>query len=302
MIVHWRAFPETVFSIPSTLSLGFLADAGLQDKVWPMTDLYPIVRGQSVVVDTVRAMGYSYIHFQNGYDNLTQCPLQLAICVRGNGSGDWFDEFNVALWSNTPLIDVVAIGNAGLKVDETSFVHGAVHDLTGKLAEVQAQRGPFFLYGHILAPHLPIRFRRDCSIRNAAPDLLRWDPADRPAFLEQLACVNNEATDLVGKIVRSDPDAIVVVQFDHGTAFRGQFKKPFDAWNSLDLKERFGALNAIRMPAPCANDAEGNVDLVNTFTRVLSCISGSRLPDKVSRQFVVSHADMVSFHEYTGGF
>jgi hypothetical protein len=304
--VYGRAlasFPETIFSISSTLSLGFLADGESPGKIWPNADLYHIVRGQSVVADTVRAMGYSYIHFQNGYDNLTQCPLQQAICIRGSGdSGAWFDEFNVALWSNTPLIDVVASGDAGLKVDESSFVHGAVHDLTGKLGEVQAQHGPFFLYGHILAPHPPIRFRPDCSIRNASPDLLRWDPADKPAFLEQLVCVNHEAADLVGKIVQSDPDAIIVVQSDHGTAFRGQFKKPFDGWDSLDLKERFGALNAIKMPAACADDAEGNVDLVNTFARVLNCISGDHVPDKVSRQFVISHADMVSFHEYTGRF
>jgi hypothetical protein len=73
-------------------------------------------------------------------------------------------------------------------------------------------------------------------------------------------------------------------------------------WDSLDLKEQFGALNAIRMPAPCAHDAEGSVDLVNTFARVLNCISDGDLPDQVARQFVISHADMTSFHEYTGKF
>ncbi len=177
-------------------------------------------------------------------------------------------------------------------------MRGAVRDLTDRLSEVQALGGPFFLYGHILAPHPPMRFRRDCSIRMVAPDLLDWDAAEKPAFLDQLVCVNGEAIDLVGKIVRSDPQAIIVLQSDHGTAFRGQFKKPFDAWDALDVKERFGALNTIRMPAPCARDAEGSVDLVDTFSRVLNCISGSRLPDTASRQFVVSHADMTRVHEY----
>ena len=46
----------------------------------------------------------------------------------------------------------------------------------------------------------------------------------------------------------------------------------------------------------------GSVDLVNTFVRVLNCISDGHLPDKAPRQFVVSHADMKSFHEYTGEF
>jgi hypothetical protein len=36
---------------------------------------------------------------------------------------------------------------------------------------------------------------------------------------------------LLDKIVEKDPQAIVVLQSDHGTAFRGQFEKPFDDWN-----------------------------------------------------------------------
>jgi hypothetical protein len=320
------SFPETAFSISSTLSLGPLVDeTGSPTKIPSISDLSGRVRGRNVVVATMRAMGYRYIHFQNGYDDLTQCPLEGAVCIRGN-VGHWlqFDEFDLALLSMTPLIDAIALGNAKLKIDETPFARGAVSDLTDRLADVQASGGPFFLYGHVLAPHPPIRFRRDCSLRPADMDLQRWDAREKPAFLEQLACVNREAIDLVGKIVDSDPQAIVVVQSDHGTAFRGQFqplhdepeiqaghgdaissqlKKPYDAWDALDVKERFGALNAMRMPAVCAEDTAGSVDLVNTFARVLSCISGHRLPDKAARLFVVSHdGDMTDVHEYKRDF
>jgi hypothetical protein len=317
------SFPETVFSISSTLSLGLLVDeTGSPAKIPPMRDLTQRVRGRNVVVSTMRAMGYRYIHFQNGYDNLTQCPLEGAVCIRGNvGHRMQFDEFDIALLSKTPLIDTIALGNARLKIDETPFARGAVSDLTDRLADVQAHGGPFFLYAHILAPHPPIRFRQDCSMRATDADLQRWDAIDRPAFLEQLACVNREAIDLVGKIVGHDPQAIVVVQSDHGTAFRGQFKllrddpaghgetfrgqlaKSYDAWDDQDVKERFGALNAIRMPAVCAEEAAGSVDLVNTFARVLGCIAGQRLPDKVARLFVVSHGgDMTDVHEYKRDF
>jgi hypothetical protein len=320
------SFPETGFSISSTLSLGLLVDeTGSPSKIPLLSDLAGRVRGRNVVVATMRAMGYRYVHFQNGYDDLTRCPLQGAICIRGTvGHRLQFDEFDIALLSKTPLIDAMTLGKAKLNIDETPFARGAVSDLTDRLADVQAVGGPFFLYAHILAPHPPIRFRRDCSLRSADLDLQRWDADEKPAFLEQLACVNSEAINLIGKIVRSDPQAIVVVQSDHGTAFRGQFRplhdepeiqagrgdalsrqmrKPYDAWDALDVKERFGALNAMRMPAVCAEDTAGSVDLVNTFARVLSCISGHRLPDKVARLFVVSHdGDMTDVHEYKRDF
>jgi hypothetical protein len=303
------SFPETIFSISSTLSLGFLGNGNeASARILPSTELYPRVRGQNVVVNTMRSMGYRYIHFENGYDNLTQCPIAESICIKGNtgeniGGKIQFDEFDVAILSKTPLIDMIDLGHINAAIGETPFLRGSVSDLTDKLPEVREHGEPFFLYAHILAPHPPIRFRRDCSIKMAAPDLLDWDPSEKPAFLEQLVCVNSEAIDLVGKIARSDPKAIIVLQSDHGTAFRGQFKKPFDAWDRLDLKERFGALSAIRMPAPCSDDARGSVDLVNTFSRVLSCISGSVLPDKSARLFVVSHAgDMTNVHEYGRDF
>jgi len=303
------SFPETIFSIPSTLSLGFLVrGTGSSIRTPPLAVLYPVVRGENTVVNTVRAMGYRYIHFQNGYDNLTQCPVDGAICIKGNVRSDGgrlrLDEFDIAILSRTPLIEAMsAFGDVESSAGDSPFVRGAVNDLTDKLSMVQDYGKPFFLYAHILAPHPPIRFRRDCSIRPAAPDLLTWDPKDKPAFLEQLICVNDEAMALAAAIVRSDPEAIIVLQSDHGTAFRGQFQKSFDGWDSLDLKERFGALNAIRMPEACARQAEGTVDLVNTFARVLNCIADGSLPDQVSRQFVVSHAgDMTNVHEYKQDF
>lgn len=293
------SFPETIFSISSTNSMGFLVGgSGASQRLPPLAELYRAVRGQNVVVSTMRTMGYHYIHFENGYDNLTQCPLEGAVCIRGNvPSGPvQFDEFNLAVLSRTPLIDLITtFKGAG---QASPFMKGAVHDFTNKLASVSEHGEPFFVYAHILAPHPPIRFKRDCSERVVTPDLVQWDAKDLSAFTDQLICVNNEAIDLLHTIVQKDAQAIIVVQSDHGTAFRGQFRKPFDAWDQLDLKERFGALNALRMPADCSADTQGTVDLVNTFTRVLNCISDGKLPDKPSRQFVVSHADMATVHEY----
>jgi hypothetical protein len=295
------SFPETAFSISSTLSIGFPV-AGIPPMMPSPAELQRTVRGQNVVVNTFRAMGYRYVHFQNGYDELTACPLEGAICIRGNadagGSAFEFDEFNIALLSKSPVMDAIAMfTDADSTAEESMFMRGAVHELTDRLSQLP-ERGPFFLYAHVLAPHPPIRFKRDCSVRVATPDLLDWNATDKAAFIDQLICVNDETVTLLDKIIEKDPQAIIVLQSDHGTAFRGQFKKPFDGWDLADLKERFGALNALHMPDVCSDDTQGSVDLVNTFARVLNCVSGSHLPDKVARRFVVSHADMRTVHEY----
>jgi hypothetical protein len=285
------SFPETVFSIPSTLSMGFLVDGAAPSPRMPsLAELQRAVRGQNVVVNTFRAMGYRYVHFQNGYDYLTECPIEgAAICIKGNvqssGSAIQLDEFNIAVLSKTPAMDLIAMfADADRSIRDSMFMRGAVHELTNRLSQLPEGGEPFFLYAHVLAPHPPIRFKRDCSVRTAAPDLLDWNSTDKAAFLDQLVCVNDETITLLEKVVQKDPQAIIVLQSDHGTAFRGQFNKPFDGWDPSDLKERFGPLNALRMPDVCSNDAQGSVDLVNTFARVLNCISDGHLPDKVARQ------------------
>jgi len=212
------SFPETAFSISSTLSIGFPV-AGVPPKLPSPAELQRTVRGQNVVVNTFRSMGYRYVHFQNGYDEPTACPLEGAICIRGSakssGSAIEFDEFNIALLSKTPVMDAIAMfTDVDRTVEESVFMQGAVHEVTDRLFQLP-ERGPFFLYAHVLD----------------------WNATEKAAFVDQLICVNNETVTLLDKVIERDPQAIVVLQSDHGTAFRGQFKKPFDGWDLSDQKE-----------------------------------------------------------------
>jgi hypothetical protein len=132
------SFPETAFSISSTLSMGFPV-AGVPPRMPSPAELQRTVRGQNVVVNTFRSMGYRYVHFQNGYDELTACPLEGAICIRGSaqssGSAIEFDEFNIALLSKTPVMDAIAMfTDANRTVQESVFLQGAVHEVTDRFS------------------------------------------------------------------------------------------------------------------------------------------------------------------------
>jgi len=64
---------------------------------------------------------------------------------------------------------------------------------------------PFFLYAHVLAPHPPIRFRSDCSFR-PADRISALESEARPAFIEQLGCINVQTAALLHDIISTDPD------------------------------------------------------------------------------------------------
>lgn len=287
-------FPATIYSISSTLSMDYAArTVGEGIELLPIEDMYPIVRGKSRTVSRLKAAGYSYVHFENGYDYLTHCDAEEPRCVRGNVG---LDELDTAILSNTPFIDlIVDWGKLKDKLHSTPFAWGGVEDLTVKLDMIRKTPSPFFLYAHVLAPHPPIRFRSDCSFRPADPDLQGWNATARPAFIEQIACVNSQTLTLLHRIIQSDPGALVILQSDHGTAFNGQFERPPTDWLDRDLLERFGVLNALRLPEKCRAGAVSDLTLVDTFPLVLSCLTGGEFKRHPPRFFVTPYEDSKDF-------
>jgi hypothetical protein len=235
---HSRSnFPATGNSISSTLNMDYtIRTNGEGIEPLPLNDMYPIVRGQSRTVSRLKSAGYHYVHFENGYDYLTECDAAEPRCVRGNLG---LDELDTSVLSNTPIIDLI-VDWEKLKgrFYEAPFAWGGVADLTAKIDVIRRTPSPFFVYAHVLAPHPPIRFRADCSFRPADLDLERWNPLARSAFIEQLKCVNTQTKALLQEIVQADAGALIILQSDHGTAFRNQFKKPPTEWTEADLHER----------------------------------------------------------------
>jgi hypothetical protein len=287
-------FPATAYSISSTLNMDYPVRAdGDGIAPFPMNEMYPIVRGKNRAVSRLKAAGYNYVHFENGYDYLTRCDADEPRCVRGNVG---LDEADTAILSNTPIIDlIVNWEKLKGKLAPASFAWGAVDDLTSKLDTIRQTPSPFFLYAHILAPHPPIRLRSDCSFRPAEPDLQNWTAAARPAFVEQLECINVQTQVLLRRVIQSDPDALIILQSDHGTAFNGQFEKPPTDWLDADLHERFGVLNALRLPEKCRAKAASDLTLVDTFPLVLSCLTGDEFEPHLPRFFVTPYEKSKEF-------
>ncbi|WP_454646511.1 sulfatase-like hydrolase/transferase [Bradyrhizobium liaoningense] len=288
-------FPSTINSISSTLNMDYTVRTdGDIVRAFSMPDMYPIVKGNSRTVARLKAAGYNYVHFENGYDYLTKCAEEEKRCIQGRKG---LDEQDVAILSNTPIVDLLGEFKASASEADVAspFEIGGVEDLTAKLVVIQEVPAPIFLYAHIIAPHPPIRFRADCSMRPAEPDLKTWSPSVKAAFVEQLRCVNAQAGALMRRIVHSDPRAIIILQSDHGSAFNGQFTKKVTDWQDDDLRERFGVLNAIRLPASCNNSLAPDLTLVDTFPLVLACLTGEEFNRHTPKFFVTPYDNSPGF-------
>ena len=159
------------------------------------------------------------------------------------------------------------------------------------IAEVPKLAGPTFLFAHLLLPHEPYVFDAEGKLRADIPLHLRanaeWKEqaaAGRgdAAYVEQLRFLNGELTTLLDTLLRSSPEApIIVIQGDHGWASHAA-----EPYSEAFVLARFPILNAFYGPPSLLARVYPSISSVNTFRLVLSELFGVELPLLPDRQYL----------------
>ncbi|MCO4746339.1 MAG: hypothetical protein KC912_16200 [Proteobacteria bacterium] len=153
-----------------------------------------------------------------------------------------------------------------------------------------------FRFVHVLAPHPPFVIAADGSARVDRSSASIEDGSDwahkhdgsvegyADGYCEKLQWLDSELTDLVDRIVADHPDAVIVVQGDHG---------PGDEvdWAATELEEyhgRFGALVAVRGPDAVRAELYDGMTLVNLYPAVFRGLFGADVPALPDRSFWAS--------------
>ena len=277
--------PSSIYSVATTLSMNHILDeTSSLEKGRDLGSLRTIIKGKSSLVAALKAQGYTYVHFSNGYDFMTLCGPDMDRCIEGNKG---FDEVSLALLQRTPVIDYLLLDTSMTEVPEgDAFDWGGVNDLNRMLDDIMDTPSPHFAYAHIISPHPPMRFDASCDKRAFFPDLKTWKFEMKDDFIEQLKCVNTRIEETIERIIDRDENAVLVIQSDHGAAFQKQFvTDPMD-WTESQFFERFSVLDAIRMPQGCEEYLDGRLNLINTFPRVLNCLSKQKIPLLEDQNFI----------------
>ncbi len=273
--------PMTHLSLTTTLAMDYAVPVG----PGALDGFYGYklrLRGNNEVVRRFRALGYRYVHAQPGRWEGSRCGGGEDLCIKG-ATPHAFNETEIALLRMTPLLPVA------WKLFPNSLKYGRIQfpDVVARLKDFPAP--PYFLYAHLLQPH-DLQFAADCSpYPNPRGLTLRDHPwgtvteAGKPAYVATITCVNRQILKGVEAIVRADPEAIIVLQADHGFALDDTFTKPLADWNETEFNRRFGVFNAMRLPPRCRSALHETLSLVNTFRVVLACLEGRQadlLPDR----------------------
>ena len=151
--------------------------------------------------------------------------------------------------------------------------------------------GPRFTYFHIILPHPPLHFTPECDVtEDPDPGGTSLQPTGgqgiveerRQAWIEQLQCVNDRVLVAIATI---PGDEIIIVASDHGPDSIYPLHGDVAGYTDAALAERMPVLLATRLLPGC-QVAPADLDLVNVFRVVLTCISANDIPLIESRHFV----------------
>jgi hypothetical protein len=128
------------------------------------------------------------------------------------------------------------------------------------------EKRPFFLYVHVSMPHPPIRLDENCKpLKNRT-----YTSAD--SYEKQAICASKMIDKTVDKILSRDPNAIIIVQSDHGARFANKANNWLEAYNAS-----FNNLTAFKLPKKCEKYLYDNMSPVNSFRLVFACLDEKKL-------------------------
>jgi len=311
-------YPMTLLSLTSSLNLDYLPALFEQFPSRSVeTPAYPLLEN-SAVLTLLKGLGYKYYHVGSWYNptrlnrNADKNFNFMSLAYRNLD----FDSFMRELYQQTILppifrkLSQVGLKGVPLDIKGIKSIPDNLADLHfnsakyqfATLKEISSLEGPKFVFAHILLPHPPMVFGKDCE------ELSAETGTSLEAYLNQLVCTNKFAAEVVEGILSKSRDSIIILQSDEGTnpplkfpyeGLSDTYGYGFEGAPSGTLKERFGILNAIYLPGVDASaELYPTITPVNTFRIIFNRFFGTALPLLPDKNFA-SWDYLWDFHEVT---
>jgi hypothetical protein len=168
------------------------------------------------------------------------------------------------------------------------------------LAHLAPSAQPTFVFAHILLPHEPFLFDRDCS------HLRSWTPGHLPSsnrtevverYGAQVQCLNRMVVELARTLVTGrDPAPIVIFQSDHGYGRLGVgWSDSLHEMAPDQVQERLGIFAAYHVPGIPRFEIPETTTPVNAVRGIFRRQFGLDLPPLPERSYWSSYGNLFRF-------
>ena len=291
-------YPKSFLSVASALNMEYLDYLGSHRNSSDQTIVNPLIDDNNVM-RFLAEYGYSYYQMGSWWEPTKYNPLATDNYTLERQNRLGMSEFTYALVAATmvrPVFDriypAVALGQSDGDQRRRILYQFAT------LPEVARLPGRKMVFVHIIAPHGPYVFGKDCEFVRSK------DIAAIPEevnYANQAACIDKKLEAAVGQIMDiSKKTAVIMIQSDEGAPFLGGRLSPADNWKTADdalLKEKFPILAAYYLPGVSKKAFYPTMTPVNGFRVVLNQYFSAGLALLPDRNYIF--ADIKHLYEFT---
>lgn len=241
----------TRFSISSTFNLDYINTEKIGDNTYSLKDND---------FDLMKLQNSKAISFLSsfGYNILIESPL-------------FNRKYLEMVFFNHVLMMSVMISPYIQNFVNASLIRGCVLSTFNFLEKHVNFKSPFFVYAHIMLPHVPYMFDKKGNM----PSFFKQKD-EKKMFIEQLIYTNERMKKIIDSILLiSKKRPIIIIQSDHGPDLKLNDKEKV-------IKIRTGILNAVFLPDRKGELFYNEMTPVNTFRLVFNRYFNAnfeRLPD-----------------------
>ena len=287
-------YSHTFLSVPSMLNASHIAglsgELGRKSVDRTVTDY--LVR-HNRAVPFLKSQGYQYALFPTlGWEATRDDPRADRKFQPPYGLGPAREISRSGLRGvlyKTSLLKFVNPGTGRLARDYVT------RTFTG-IARIPGTPGPVFTFAHVMSPHDPYLFDRDCRPAYQEGDGSRAQ-REAAAYVEQIQCVDRMVLDLVTTLLRTSEVApVILLQGDHGSKTLLPYKDRVpDGITVAAGKERLGAFGAYYLPDHGGEVFGDSVTIVNVLGNVLRYYLGADLPREPDDMYLSVHRAPFAF-------
>lgn len=138
-----------------------------------------------------------------------------------------------------------------------------------------AQNGPTLTVCYLVAPHAPFLFDGSGALTDPA-DYYEWRKPE--LYLAKLYYINQQILEAVDNIQKNDPEAVILLQADHGARNPGHLVDQFGGpWfdTTVEIPYMENVLNSVYVPGGSV-DVEGDT-CINATRKTLDAVFGTEL-------------------------